>query len=559
MLSMAMQRMVLICVPMGLLLGSALVCGMGDDNRPNIIFLLTDDQDVTAGSLDYMPRLNQILRREGTEFLNYFVSTGLCCPSRATIMKGQFCHNTKIFDNGDLNNKTDLSGGFVKYLALGLMNESTVGNILQAAGYETKLCGKYLNGYDDGQASIVPPGWDHWQGMTNTAYYGPHFSINGKLKKMNNSVYQTDYIRDIAIEFIQRKRDKPFFMYLSPFAPHAPATPAKRHAHMFNDSMAPRYDSFNPNNTIQSQKPSWLGRLPPLTQKQIDGIDNFFRNRLRSLQAVDEMLGNITATLESEGLLNNTYIFYMGDNGQHLGDYRLPGGKRQAYDTDIRVPFLVRGPGVPAGHKVYDVTQSVDLLPTWADIAGAEVADQSSKVDGESVLPLFNLSREAGTFRSVALAEMYGGSSNMGANYKGLPAFWHNRFWNNTYQGVRVINGTGFAANANWLYVEWCTGEKEFYDAAKDPRMILNKFSTLDADTQSKLSSLTQQMGSCVGDVCRSASKLQVPLPSTGEAPSTLQCHNPPNLTEAAERFYQPVFPYADSDTAILADPFEVV
>ncbi|XP_065178506.1 uncharacterized protein LOC135809150 isoform X2 [Sycon ciliatum] len=505
MLSMAMQRMVLICVPMGLLLGSALVCGMGDDNRPNIIFLLTDDQDVTAGSLDYMPRLNQILRREGTEFLNYFVSTGLCCPSRATIMKGQFCHNTKIFDNGDLNNKTDLSGGFVKYLALGLMNESTVGNILQAAGYETKLCGKYLNGYDDGQASIVPPGWDHWQGMTKTAYYGPHFSINGKLKKMNNSVYQTDYIRDIAIEFIQRKRDKPFFMYLSPFAPHAPATPAKRHAHMFNDSMAPRYDSFNPNNTIQSQKPSWLGRLPPLTQKQIDGIDNFFRNRLRSLQAVDEMLGNITATLESEGLLNNTYIFYMGDNGQHLGDYRLPGGKRQAYDTDIRVPFL------------------------------------------------------AGTFRSVALAEMYGGSSNMGANYKGLPAFWHNRFWNNTYQGVRVINGTGFAANANWLYVEWCTGEKEFYDAAKDPRMILNKFSTLDADTQSKLSSLTQQMGSCVGDVCRSASKLQVPLPSTGEAPSTLKCHNPPNLTEAAERFYQPVFPYADSDTAILADPFEVV
>lgn len=86
---------------------------------PNLVFLLTDDQDVTAHSLDYMPKLNKLLREEGTEFLNYFVPTGLCCPSRATIIRGQYCHNTKIWDNGDLNNATYLSGGLKKRLRKG--------------------------------------------------------------------------------------------------------------------------------------------------------------------------------------------------------------------------------------------------------------------------------------------------------------------------------------------------------------------------------------------------------------------------------------------------------
>lgn len=140
---------------------NVITCGyVKGQEKPNIVFLLTDDQDVTANSLDYMPKLNKLLRQEGMEFVNYFVPTGLCCPSRATIISGQFCHNTKIWDNGDLNNQTYMSGGFKKAAGEGL-EEHTIATQLKAAGYETFLVGKYLNGYSDTQASHVPPGWDH--------------------------------------------------------------------------------------------------------------------------------------------------------------------------------------------------------------------------------------------------------------------------------------------------------------------------------------------------------------------------------------------------------------
>jgi len=145
--------------------------------KPNIIFILTDDQDVTANSLDYMPRLNKIFREGGTEFTEFYVSTGLCCPSRATIFRGQYCHNTEIWDNGDLNNDTFLSGGFEKWVQLDL-EKSTIATLLKAGGYETMFCGKYLNGYSDTYVKHVPVGWDHWLGMTRTSFFRPHFSVN---------------------------------------------------------------------------------------------------------------------------------------------------------------------------------------------------------------------------------------------------------------------------------------------------------------------------------------------------------------------------------------------
>ena len=509
--------------------------------RPNIIFLLTDDQDVTANSLDYMPKLNKIMRQEGMEFLNYFVTTALCCPSRSTILRGQYCHNTGIWDNGDLNNDTFMSGGFEKWIATNL-EKVTVGTIMQEAGFETFLVGKYLNGYEDERASHVPKGWDHWHGMTKTAYFGPHFSDNGKLVKTPKEVYQTDYISNHSIHWVTTRSDKekPFFMYIAPFAPHAPSSPAPRHANLFNDLKAPRYDSFNPEDDVQSQKPSWLGRLPKLTQDQIDSIDNFYRNRIRALQAVDEMLENITNILESEGILDNTYIFYMGDNGQHLGDYRLPGGKRQGYDTDIRVPFLVRGPNVKKGVQVTEIVQNIDLLPTWADIANHEKLPEGFTPDGKSMVPILNGAvpgdARVNTFRSASLAEMYGGSSNMGSNYKNLPGFEKNRFWNNTYQALRVINGSDWAINANWLYTEWCTGEKEFYNSSKDPRQINNTIKQVTPDYISKLSALLEHLGDCKGKECYETDYEKIGrLVDSGEYEPVsfaerLPCHNPPDM-----------------------------
>lgn len=539
-----------------------LLIAAASSNKPNILFILTDDQDVTANSLDYMPQLNRIFRQGGMEFLNYFVTTALCCPSRSTIIRGQYCHNTGIWDNGDLNNSTFLSGGFEKWIANGLHN-TTIATMMKNAGYETYLVGKYLNGYSDRHADVVPPGWDYWHGMTDTAYYGPHFSNDGKLLKTSKNVYQTDYISDKAISWLQkRSTEKPFFMYVAPFAPHAPSTPAHRHANLFNDKKAPRYESFNPEDDIQTEKPSWLKNLPKLTEDQIDNIDNFYRNRLRALQAVDEMLANITEVLTALDIYDNTYIFYMGDNGQHLGDYRLPGGKRQAYDTDIRVPFLVRGPGIKGGTKVTEVVQNIDLMPTWVDLAQGSIT-KGYKADGKSITPLLlqkqPIQPTVNSFRSACLAEMYGGSSNMGSVYKGMNGFMKNRFWNNTYQAVRVINGSDWAEGANWLYTEWCTGEVEFYNVTKDNRQVSNVASEVSQNMASMLSALVAQLGNCAGDDCHKIDYVRIRRNMENGQPvqtKQLPCHNPPamnvidtmTLHDNCQKILARGFPYSDDD-----------
>ena len=514
----------------------ALAAAAEADSLPNIIFLLTDDQDVTANSLDYMPKLQSIMRDGGMEFLNYFVSTALCCPSRSTIIKGQYCHNHGIWDNGDLNNKTFFSGGMKKAIEENLEKES-IATLMKEAGYETFLIGKYLNGYNDNYADHVPPGWDHWHGMTSTAYFGPHFSNDGKLFKADKDVYQTDYISKHAMDLISnRDKSKPFFIYISPFAPHAPSTPAKRHASLFSNISAPRFDSFNPDDSIQKQKPSWLKTIPKLDKDQIAGIDEFYRNRLRALQAVDEMLENITILLKQEAIDDNTYLFYMGDNGQHLGDYRLTGGKRQAYDTDIRVPFLVKGPGIAGGTKVTEVVMSIDLLPTWVEL-GKGSTPKSYEPDGLSIVPILKGQQPAqpaeNTFRAAALAEMYGGSSNMGSKYKGMAGFEGNRFWNNTYQAIRIINGSDWAKDADWLYAEWCTGEKEFYNVTADRRQINNIADSMDDDLIKKLSVLTESLGKCTGKDCNSlnfAEMATIAQKRDASFSSFVKCHNPPDM-----------------------------
>lgn len=549
--------------------------------KPNIVFLLTDDQDRTANSLDYMPNLNKIMREGGTEFTHYYVSTGLCCPSRATILRGQYCHNTKIWDNGDLNNDTFLSGGFNKWLNLSL-ETSTIATLFKAGGYETKLCGKYLNGYEDKHASHVPEGWDHWHGMTYYAYFGPHFSDNGKLIKTSKTTYQTDYIRDKALEFINKQRDKskPFFLYLSPFAPHSPSLPAPRHAHLFNDKKAPRNPSYNPDDSIQSQKPSWLKMLPKLTQQQMDSIDEFYRNRLRALQAVDEMLLNITDALEKEGILDNTYIFYSTDNGQHLGDYRLPAGKRQAYDTDVNVPFLVRGPGIEAGMKNEQLVQNVDLLPTWVELAGIQGPSDAQQQDGKSMVPLLYGNGTAGEFRTAAILEMFGGSSNMDLSiYKKYPDFERNRFWNNTYIGIRVTGSIPqIYDKTNFTFVLWCTGDMELYNHTTDPYEIKNSISELTTQEMMGLQELVVKLSKCAGSECYDMSSIindvmvnleyRLKIGSYGSA--LIPCHNPKDLpgdqnndiqvfTDDPEHCYDDIekcgqelfkfgFPYADND-----------
>ena len=123
------------------------------DSRPNIVLILTDDLD--ARSLEFMPNVAELLGRQGTTFANAFVTTPLCCPSRASILRGQYAHNHGVLGNGRE------SGGFDAFSRFG-QDQSTIATWLQAAGYRTALVGKYLNGYAEGVMPYVPPGWDEW-------------------------------------------------------------------------------------------------------------------------------------------------------------------------------------------------------------------------------------------------------------------------------------------------------------------------------------------------------------------------------------------------------------
>ena len=196
-------------------------------DRPNIIFILTDDQDSTLGSLDYMPKLNALLTQNGITFSNFFVTYSLCCPSRASILRGQYPHNTQV-----VGNEPPL-GGFLKFHQLGLEN-STIATWLHDEGYRTGLLGKYVNGYPSrSNQAYVPPGWDEWYSSTRgDAYSEYNYQLNENGKLVPYGKLPEDYLTDVlgrkAMDFIQRAPSfgQPFFVFLATFAPHQPATPA---------------------------------------------------------------------------------------------------------------------------------------------------------------------------------------------------------------------------------------------------------------------------------------------------------------------------------------------
>ena len=319
--------------------------------RPNIVFILTDDQDLLLGSLDAMPHLHELLIDQGTVFSNAFVPLSLCCPSRATILTGRYTHNLQVFTNFPPD------GGFPRFQALG-HEEETIGVALQRAGYRTALMGKYLNVYPDkDDRTHVPPGWSEWVVPAAGNPYGQYnYTLNENGTLVVHGKEPADYLTDVlaqkASEFVTQAAadDVPFFLYLAPYAAHKPSTPAPRDAALFPGVQAPRTPSYNEADV--HDKPKSVRGRPRLTAKQMRMMDTLYRRRLQSLQAVDALIANLVAALESTGRLNSTYIVFTSDNGFHMGQHRIWAGKYTAYEEDVHVPLVVRGPGVPAGTRV---------------------------------------------------------------------------------------------------------------------------------------------------------------------------------------------------------------
>ncbi|MGZ8649426.1 MAG: sulfatase family protein, partial [Solirubrobacteraceae bacterium] len=350
-------HIVLFCVACAALLSAARPAAAaappGEVRPPNIVYVLADD--LSWDLVQHMPQVRK-LQRQGITFDQFVVADSLCCSSRATILTGQFPHNTRVLTN------SPPEGGYGAFRDHGAQKRS-IGISLQKLGYRTALMGKYLNHYVPARHG-VEPGWDEWL-VTNQGYSGFRYTMsdNGNLVRFGRrpEAYLTDVLARRSLRFIHPGK-RPFFIKISSFAPHRPARAAPRHRWMFRDlplPILPSYDAQNLN------PPTWLGQRPPLTVEFYERLLRHNRRRARSVQALDELIGAVRKKLKRETLADNTYIVVGSDNGYHLGQHRLTFGKRTAFDHDVRVPLVVAGPDVPKRAVSSHLAGTVDLAPTF--------------------------------------------------------------------------------------------------------------------------------------------------------------------------------------------------
>ncbi|KAJ4291443.1 hypothetical protein N0V88_006037 [Collariella sp. IMI 366227] len=398
--------------------------------KPNIVFVLTDDQDLHMNSLDYMPLLKKHLIDEG---------------------------------------------GYPKFINQGL-NNAYLPIWLQEAGYDTYYTGKLFNAHTvDNYDSPYPAGWNSSDFLLDPYTY---MYLNASYQR--NRQHTIDVLASKALSFLDdaaANPDRPFFLGIAPVAPHSnvesaslndpdgdindietlveftPPIPLKRHEHLFPDARIPRTPNFNPDAPSGA---SWVRKLPQLGADNVAFNDHFYRQRLRALQGVDELVAGVVEKLAEHGLLEDTYIIYTTDNGYHIGQHRLQPGKECGFEEDINIPLIVRGPGVPKGEVTEVVTTHVDLAPTILGIAGAP---SRADFDGEAI-PLAKAELE----EAVKSRHEHVTGKLFRDDEKRLTL-------NNTYKALRIIGGGG---KYNFYYSVWCSNEHELYDLKTDPYQLNN-------------------------------------------------------------------------------------
>eukprot|EP01113_Clastostelium_recurvatum_P050935 TRINITY_DN9781_c0_g1_i1.p1 TRINITY_DN9781_c0_g1~~TRINITY_DN9781_c0_g1_i1.p1 ORF type:complete len:521 (-),score=92.76 TRINITY_DN9781_c0_g1_i1:103-1665(-) len=465
--------------------------------RPNIVFIITDDQDIATESLNYMPHLRRLIAEPGMTFSNAFATTSLCAPSRASIFTGQYAHNHP-FKNHDV----------MYHHVFPPVENETASVWLQRAGYDTALFGKYFNGYGEyphptikgslAHEGHVPPGWSRWFSTVQGMYFDPLFSDDGELTRVEG--YHTDLLANRSVEYLwdhaRTAPSTPVFMYIGAKAPHAPFTPAQRHQNMFTDVDVPKVPSFNEPDSFMSTKPYPLDKVPPMTKDMIDKNRYIHRQRLRTLQAVDEMVRDVVDALDKLAMLNNTYIFYTSDHGYQLGQHRLWNLKSVSYEESIRIPLFVRGPGITPGSKTRDIALNIDFASTWLDLAGA-LFRAPSWVDGVSLVPSMLHQRSTHhNNRELFVTENFEAPGN---NIDGM--FNEIKF----NRGVRALSADGrvdvLFNSINKLY-------PECYIMLIDPYQLNNKCKHIPLKTYKENPIVWKSVMECKGYTCRNTKRL---------------------------------------------------
>lgn len=456
--------------------------------KPSIVMILTDDEDLASHRV--MGKTKALIEDEGATFANYFVSYSFCCPSRATIMRGQYPHNHRIEGN------EWPTGGYEKFRVMGT-ESSTIATWLQDAGYHTAFFGKLMNGYEPEKHKPLP-GWSEWYGVGGR-FLNFNYTLNENGRLVHYGEKPEDHLTDVlarkAAETIRKADpDQPLFVYIAPYDPHSPATPAPRYKDAYKDEPLPQPPSFDEADV--SDKASYVRDLPPLAAWQKEALTAHHRDRLRALRAVDDMVETVVEALRESGRLESTYVVYTSDNGFHMGQHRLFIGKTTAYEEDIHVPLIVRGPGVPKGARIEQMVLNNDLAPTFAEIGGAKAP---GFVDGRSFLPL--LRKPDTPWRKSFLLE-------------------RREMETHEISGKAIFDAI---RTAHYTYIEYGTGERELYDLRRDPWQLDNMVGKANAALVEALATRLAELKNCAATNCRELENLPVepeatPVAASGDA-----------------------------------------
>jgi arylsulfatase A-like enzyme len=401
----------------------------------NVVVVVTDDErydDNTA-----MKSVHRLLAAHGVTFTEFHVTTSECCPSRASILTGQYSHHHHVVGNFGRSGYPSFD------------ERSTLATWLSDAGYSTALVGKYLNDYTIYGHHHVPPGWSRWVAMDSIPeekYYGYTLNVDGRLEHHGRSAtdYSTRVLTESADLFLQTASE-PFFLYFAPIAPHLPAIPAPPDVGVLHALPAVRNPAFDEKDVGDKPWRAWHSQ--PLTVRGVAYVqDEIRRRRLESLRSVDRSVARLYATLRDRGLLERTVIFYLSDNGFLLGEHRL-GGKIWPYEPSTHVPLIVRTPWATRPTREGHLVLNIDLASTIAELAEVR---PGRRQDGRSLVPL--LEERAPDWRVDFLVEYRGqGLLRLG----GPPKF-------------RAVRDRRF------LYVAYDNGWRELYDHRVDPFELRN-------------------------------------------------------------------------------------
>jgi arylsulfatase A-like enzyme len=465
--------------------------------RPNVLVLMTDD--MRDDDLQYMPNVQRLIGDQGVRFTNMFSPQPLCCPARASFDTGLYSHNHGVWSHVE-------PFGFRV-----LDDRRTVPVWMHALGYDTLFLGKYLNGYGvqptrTGQPSTryVPPGWTDWRGSVDGApenddpdsptnylsggtyrYFDTTLNVNGELQP-HQGAYQTRLYSRQTQEMLraEARTPDPFFAWISFTAPHfgSPEEPddpppytlpdgtvENIHTPARPDDVEGRFDAritsipggADPRDDI-ADKPWFIRSRPPMAAADETAVLNLYRQRVEALSVVDDEVANIMATLERTGQLDNTYVVFTSDNGYFLGEHRMRQGKILPYEPSLRVPLMVRGPGIPAGEERTDPFLMTDFAPTFVDAAGGEAP---ATVDGQSMLGVAQHG-DRGWDRGIL--------TETGPRKVSGDAEESDNFLVQSDGKTYVLRYSVGLRTGRYLYVEHADGERELYDLRTDPQQFRN-------------------------------------------------------------------------------------